>query len=175
MGTLPDSVKSIFHRMDYGALPSADDRDQVNVFIKLPYQTAQSLERPLPVRHFLFMVPTPRAPVVVWFFEIMDNPQDPLRIDTYLNIMNRVQARNLERLIRQKIVPMHFVNGVDLSIVITQGVLSPPNASVVFRDAMAHAGRIPQDQYDFDTAKLIFQCAYSLDEIATWQRPLPEP
>jgi hypothetical protein len=105
----------------------------------------------------------------------MDNPQDPLRIDTYFNILDQVQARDLERLIRQKIVPLHFVDGGDLSIVATKGISPPQNTSKVFWEAVAHAGRIPREHYDFDTATLIFQCAYSLDEIATWQPPYPEP
>lgn len=175
MDTLPDSIKSILHRVDYGVLAAADDQGRVHVFVKLPHQAVQFLDGPLPVHHFLFMVPTPRAPVVGWFFEIMDNPQDPLRIDTYFNILDQVQARDLEGLIHQKIVPLHFVDTVDLSIVANKGISPPKNTSIVFRDAVAHAGRIPPDLYDFDTAKLIFQCAYSLDEIATWQPPCPEP
>jgi hypothetical protein len=160
--------------MDQGALAAADELGRAHIFIKLPHQTVQSLERPLSIHHFLFMVPTPRAPVVGWFFEIMANSKDHLRIDTYFDVRDQVQAKHLERLSQQEIVPLHFVDGLDLSIVGTQGVSPPPNTALVFRDAVAHAGRIPPDRYDFDTARLIFQCAYSLDEIATWQLRCPE-
>jgi len=175
VGILPDSIKSILYRVDHGALTAADDQGRVQVFVKLPHQIVQLFERPLPIHHFLFMVPTPRAPVVGWFFEFMDNLQDPLRIDTYFNIQDQVQARDLERLTYQKTVPLHFVSGLDLSIVTTKEISPPPNTSMIFRDAVAHAKRIAPNQYDFDTAKLIFQCAYSPDEIATWQPPYPEP
>jgi hypothetical protein len=169
MPFIPESIKVVLRRMDYGALTAANEESRVHVFVKVPHRAVQFLGEPLPIYHFLFMVPTPRAPVVGWFFEIMDNPQDPLRLDTYFNILDMVQARELERLIHQKIVPLHFMDGVDFSIVATKGISPPPNTSKVFFEAVEHAGSIPPDQYDFDTAKLIFQCAYPVDEIATWR------
>lgn len=175
MGTLPDYIKAILHRLDCGAVTAADDQGRVHVFLKLPHPVVQLLEKPPSIHHFLFMIPTPRAPVVGWFFEIMGNLQDPLRVDTYFNILDQAQARNLKRLIHQKIVPLHFVDGVDLLIVATQSIPPPRNTSKVFLEAVAHAEKIPPDHYDFDTARLIFQCAYSLDEIATWQQPCPKP
>jgi hypothetical protein len=174
MDNLPDPIKSILYRVDDGALAVSDGHGRVHVFIKLSRQIIQFLVRPLYIRHFLFMVPTPRAPVVGWFFEILNKPQDPLRIDTYFNIQDQVQARDLERLIYQEMVPLHFVDGANFSIMTTQKILPPPNTSMIFRDAVAHAKRITPDQYDFDTAKLIFQCAYSPDEIATWHPPCSE-
>ena len=169
MPTLPEPLKAILRRIDYGALTAADEGGTVHVFVKLPHYAAKLLTGPLPIRHFLFMIPTPRAPVVGWFFEIRDNPQDPLQVDTYFNVLDEGQARDLERLAHQKIVPMHYVDGEDLSIVATKGITPPVDAAKVFREAKAHAGRIAPGEYDFDTAKLMFECAYPLDEIARWQ------
>ncbi len=169
MPTLPESLKTILRRIDYGALTAADEGGTVHVFVKLPHYAVKLLEGSLPIRHFLFMIPTPRAPVVGWFFEVLDNPQDPLQVDTYFNVLDPGQAKDLQRLALQKVVPMHYVDGDDLSIVGTKGITPPVDAARVFEEAKEHAGRIPPGEYDFDTAKLMFQCAYSLAEIAKWQ------
>lgn len=171
MGTLPDSLKVILRRADYGALTAADDQGRVHVFVKLPHQAVQFLDGPLPIRHFLFVYAMPTAPVVGWFFEIRDNPQDPLRVDTYFNVLDQVQARDLEWLAHQKIVPMHYVDGHDLTVIATKGIAPPPDIVEAFVKAVDHAVRIPEGQYDFDRAKAEFQAAHSLDEIA--RGPLP--
>jgi hypothetical protein len=167
--TLPESLKAILRRIDYGALTAADAGCAVHVFIKLPHYATKLLDGPLPIRHFLFVYAMPTAPIVGWFFEIRDNPEDPLQVDTYFNVLDPVQARDLERLALQKVVPLHFVDGEDLTIVATKGITPPPDIVEVYAKARNLAFMIPEERYDFDQAKAEFQAAHSLDEIAKWQ------
>ena len=165
-----DSLKPILRQVDYGALTAADDRGRVHVFIKLPHQAVQFLEGPLPIRHFLFLFPMPTAPVIGWFFEIVDDAQDPFRVTAYFNILEPVQARTLLRLAHQTVVPLHCVDGEELSVVAAKGILPPPETIEVFQEAVAYVERVRANRYDFDRARAAFQAAHSLAEIATWRR-----
>ena len=168
-----DSLKPVLHEADYGALTAADDRGQLHVFIKLPHQAVRFLAETLLIRHFLFLFPMPTAPVIGWFFEIMDNTQDPFRVATYFNILAPVQARNLMWLAHQKVVPLHCVAEGDLSVVATRRISSPPETIEVFQEAVAYIERIKTPQYDFGRAKTAFQAAHPLDEVATWRPRRP--
>jgi hypothetical protein len=159
--------------MNYGVLTAADDRGQLHVFIKLPHQAVRFLSEPLPIRHFLFLFPMPTAPVIGWFFEIADDAQDPFRVATYFNILEPVQARNLVWLAHQTVVPLHCVDGGELSVVATKRISSPPETIEVFQEAVAYIERVKATQYDFDRAKAAFMTAHSLDEIATWRPHRP--
>lgn len=175
MPSLFDSLRSVLRQVDYGALITTDDQSQVHVFVKLPHQAIRFLTGPLPIRHFLFLFPMPTAPVIGWFFEIVDDAQDPLRLATYFNVLDPVQARNLLRLVHQTVVPLHCVDGEELSVVATKGISPPPETIEVFQEAVAYVARIRANQYDFDRAKAAFQAAHSLGEIATWQPPRRSP
>lgn len=173
MPSLFDSLKPVLRRADYGALTAADDRGQLHVFIKLPHQAVRFLAEPLPIRHFLFLFPMPTAPVIGWFFEIVDNTQDPFRVVTYFNILQPVQARNLVWLAHQAVVPLHCVDGGELSVVATKRISSPPETIEVFQEAVASIDRIRTNQYDFDRAKAAFVTEHPLAEIATWRPHRP--
>lgn len=173
MPSLFDSLKPVLCRVDYGTLTAADDRGQLHVFIKLPHQAVRFLEEPLSIRHFLFLFPMPTAPVIGWFFEIVDNTQDPFRVVTYFNILEPVQARNLVWLAHQRMVPLHCVDEGELSVVATKRILSPPETIEVFQEAVAYIGRVRTNQYDFDRAKAAFVAAHSPAGIATWRLHRP--
>jgi hypothetical protein len=168
-----DSLKPVLRQADCGALTAADDRGQLHVFIKLPHPAVRFLPEPLPIRHFLFLFPMPTAPVIGWFFEIVDNTQDPFRLATYFNILAPVQARNLVWLAHQRVVPLHCVDEGELSIVATKRISSPPETIEVFQEAVANTAKIRVNQYDFDRAKAAFVAAHPLDEIATWRPHRP--
>ncbi|MBI3610772.1 MAG: hypothetical protein HY204_08740 [Nitrospirae bacterium] len=169
MPSLFESLKPVLRQADYGVLAAADERGRVHVFIKLPHQAVQFIEEPLPIRHFLFVFPMPTAPVVGWFFEIADDTQEPLRIAAYLNVLDPVQARNLLRLIHQKVVPLHYVDGDGPSIVSTKGISPPPDVIEIFQEAVAYVGRVRLNRYDFGRAKAAFVTEHPLAEIATWR------
>ena len=168
MFTIPDSLKAALRHSDNGALTIADDRGQAHVLIKLPQQEIRLLGGPLPIIHFMFMFPMPTAPVVGWIIEIMDSPQNPLRIGTYFNILDPGQARNLKAIARQRVVPLHFVHGDCLSIVTTKRIMPPRDIAKVFLEAVAYAGTIPPGKYDFKVAKVTFRAKYSLSDIMKW-------
>ncbi|MBI3995504.1 MAG: hypothetical protein HY349_05970, partial [Nitrospirae bacterium] len=157
-----DSLKPVLHQADYGALTAADDRGQLHVFIKLPHQAVRFLAETPAIRHFLFLFPMPTAPVIGWFFEIMDNTQDPFRVAAYFNILEPAQARSLVWLAHQRVIPLHCVDGGELSIVATKRISSPPEAIEVFQEAAAYIERIKATQYDFSRAKTAFQAAHPL-------------
>ncbi|MBI3812680.1 MAG: hypothetical protein HY283_10855 [Nitrospirae bacterium] len=173
MLSLFDSLKPVLCRLDYGALTAADDRGQLHVFVKLPHPAVRFIADPLPIRHFLFLFPMPTAPVIGWFFEVVDNTQDPFRVVTYFNILEPVQARNLVWLAYQTVVPLHYVDGGELSVVATKRISSPPETIEVFQEAVANTARIRVNQYDFDRAMAAFEAAHSLAEIATWRPRRP--
>jgi len=164
-----DFLKPVLSQTESGALTAADDRGQLHVFIKLPHQAVRFLAEPLPIRDFLFLFPMPTAPVIGWFFEIVDNTQDPFRVAAYFNILEPVQARNLVWLAHQTVVPLHCVDEGELSVVATKRISSPPETIEVFQEAVAYIGRVRTNQYDFDRAKAAFEAAHSLAEIATWR------
>lgn len=167
--TLPESLKAILYKINCGALTAADENGVVHVFVKAPHQEVKLLKGDLLLRHFLFLCEMPTAPVVGWFFEILDNPQDPLRVDNYFNVCNPLHAKDMERLACQDFIPVHFVDEQDISIVATKRI-SPPNDIIdVYMKAINLAFFISEGVYDFDKAKAAFQAEHSLDEIATWQ------
>ncbi len=171
MSTVPDSLKTVLQQTDVDALTAANEQGRVHVFIKLPHEAIRLIKGPLLIRHFLFLVPMPTAPVAGWFFEILVNPHPSFRMNTYFNIWDRDQARDFKQLAHQRIVPLYFLDGDDLSIVATKNILPPPDAERVFQEALICAERISSGRCDFDRAKADFQREYSLDEIAGWQLP----
>lgn len=164
-----DFLKPVLRQTESGALTAADDRGQLHVFIKLPHQAVRFLAEPLLIRNFLFLFPMPTAPVIGWFFEIVDNTQDPFRVAAYFNILEPIQARNLVWLAHQAVVPLHCVDEGELSVVATKRISSPPETIEVFQEAVAYIDRIRTNQYDFDRAKAVFVAEHPLDEIATWR------
>ncbi|MBI3597772.1 MAG: hypothetical protein HY203_11545 [Nitrospirae bacterium] len=164
-----DSLKPILHQAEYGASTAVDDQGRVHVFIKLPHQAVHFLEESLPIHHFLFFFPMPTAPIIGWFFEIVDNSQDPLRVAAYFNVLEPAEARSLVWLAHQRVVPLHCVDGGELSIIATKRMSSPPETIEVFEKAVAYVEGIQSNRYDFDRAKAAFQAVHSLAEIATWR------
>jgi hypothetical protein len=173
MPSLFDFLKPVLRQTDCDVLTAADDRGQLHVFIKLPHQAVRFLSEPLTIRHFLFLFLMPTAPVIGWFFEIVDNTQDPFRLAAYFNILEPVQTRNLVWLAHQKVVPLHCVDEGELSVVATKRISSPPETIEVFREAVAYIERIKTNRYDFNRAKSAFVTGHSLDEIATWRPHQP--
>ena len=175
MSSLFDSLKPVLRHAGYGAPHLADEQGIVHVFVKLPHCAVKLIGGPLPVRHFLFMETLPAAPVIGWFFEIVDDARDPLRVCTYLDVLDPAQAKNLLRLVHQAEVLLHWVDGESLAVLVTQRIPPPREAMRILEEALDWAQRIPRERYNFDRAKAEFQAEHSLAEIATWQPCRPSP
>ncbi len=168
MFALTESLKSILSQMGYDPLTWADDQDTVHVIIKLPHNVALHLIRPLSIRHDLFYVSMPTAPVVGWFFEIRGIQENPVRRCVWFNVQDVGMARNLESICLQESVAVHFVDGRDLTTVATKGIFRPQKVTVACHEARAYAAKIPAERYDFNWARAEFQEKHSPDEIAGW-------
>jgi len=165
---IQDFHKALLRHTNDGALTVTDQEGRVRILVRNPGRDGRLLSGPLPILHSLFMFPMPTAPLICWVIELIDTPQDPLRVDAYLDILNADHAARLECLARQGVVPLHLICAQDPCRVVTKWITPPSNVIQVSREAARYARCISPDRYNFDAAKAAFKAMGPLSDPQRW-------
>src|SRR3712207_1917012 len=107
---LPEDLRASLRGQDYAGLLQESDRGTVFV-LKVPNHDAEALRGAFPIglAHELYRTPT--APVVRLVAGFHDEPEDPLVVETFVNVADQQQRREYELLAHQTELPVLVVDG----------------------------------------------------------------
>jgi hypothetical protein len=160
---LPPELQATFQQTGPGCIATETNIGVVHVC----HATDQDIEgfanKPVRCRWELALLPT--APVLRLNLVILDDPQNPYRFESFLNIGDEDQARILETLLSQEKLYFPF-HGEDCRCHFTKVINHDPEQRQQLQEVAAQArdywGTIPEEQRNFDQAKLEFQQRFPL-------------
>lgn len=162
-GHLPPELRAAFRQTGPGCITVETSFGVVHVCHATDWDIAGFAHQPVWYRWELAKLPT--APVIRLNLVILDQPQNPYRYESFLNIGNEDQTRILEILLTQEQLILPFY-GDDfnqrLTKVVPHGAEQRRQLGALVEQAAAHWHGIPTDQRDFDQAKAMFQQRYPL-------------
>lgn len=164
---IPDPIRQGLGQIRDGDLAIVLHEGQVHVIFKVPFAAFQVLKLPPQIRHFLFLAPMPTAPIIGWFFEIQDDPENPVRLNALFNVRDPIQGEILVQLPHQTGMPFHLVDGETTTIAGSTPIRPPFNAAKIYAGALSFATQIGAG-YNYDAAKARFEADYPIDKVATW-------
>jgi hypothetical protein len=139
----PQTYLALFHGADVGTL----------LIVKAPATEIDGLRGTVPigVRHELYAHPA--APVVRTVVSFVDQPQNPLRLETFTNVDDPSQAEAMWTLAEQaELLILLYDERLAHRLSKRVPFAGEPLREVLDRAEELHAGIAPQE-YDFDAAK----------------------
>ena len=150
---LPRELADFLKDRPFACITQATDQGTVLV-IKAPQREIQSVRGRVPIRvvHELFNHPS--APVIRMTVRVYDQPQNPLALETFINVEDPQQRSDYATLANQETLSMLFYDEA-LSHRLTKRVnnVSKEDISQVLEQADRLFASIPKDRFDFDRAK----------------------
>ena len=154
---LPEEVQSVFKAFGYGCLAVESDMGVVHVCHAADSDIACFADQPVISQWQLIKMPT--APLIRLEVTILDQPGNPYRFESFLNLADEEQANILAALANQDRLYLSFY-GDDLKYRTTKTL--PQDAQQwqlldeLILEAENHWALIPQERRDFDRAKADF-------------------
>lgn len=154
---LPKEIREVFENTGYGCLAAETDIGVVHLCHAADNDIERFAAKPMLYQWQLIEMPT--APLLRFVVAILDQPQNPYRFESFLNIADETQSNILVQLARQDKLHLAFY-GDDLSHHFTTTLEPSPQQwrqldELVWR-ASQHWHGIPPEQRDFDQAKALF-------------------
>lgn len=154
---LPDAVKELFANTGYGCLALESDQGIIHVCHAADQDIASFAEAPLLSQWQLIKMPT--APLLRLEFVILDNPTNPYKFESFLNIAEPDQANVLEELVQQDHFTLAFYGDeltYQYSKLDAHETVQRQALAHLIDEAMTHWQSLPPEQQDFDFAKAAF-------------------
>jgi hypothetical protein len=154
---LPPKIREVFEQTGYGCLAAETDQGVVHVCHAADRDIAGFSDKPICYQWQLLILPT--APLLRLEITILDQPLNPYRFESFLNVDQEDQARILAELANQDHLSLAF-HGDDLAYRYTRA-LTHGEQQWQYLDELAmaatnHLQAIPEGQRDFDLAKATF-------------------
>ncbi len=150
---LPGELAQFLAGREFVCLTNPSDKGTVLV-VKIPGADIDSLRGPVPIsfRHELYECPG--APVIRMVTIIYDEPERPLKLETFINVGDAQQRDEYENLCRQDRVMMLFYDeGLTHRLTKAVAGYEQETMDAVLRQADRMLAAIPRDELDFDRAK----------------------
>lgn len=150
---LPPELRQFLRDRDYACVTESTGQGTILV-LKAPGADILSARGSVPIelRHELYDVPT--APVIRMITTIHDQPDHPLRFESFVNVEDEQQRAEYQALSLQDHLFMLFYDEQLRHRLTKQvGQLDRERIADVLSRADALFGAIPEEQYNFDTAK----------------------
>jgi hypothetical protein len=158
---LPIEIKEVFKKVGYGCLALEADIGIVHVCHAPDADIVGFADKPVLSQWQL--VKMPMAPLIRLELTILDQPDNPFRFESFLNVDEEDQANVLARLANHNRLYMAFY-GDDLEYrttkVIAHDVQQWQQIDEMTTKALDHMSKIPQEERDFDRAKAEFISRY---------------
>lgn len=151
---LPPTIQEVFERTGYGCLAAETNVGVVHVCHAADADIEGFADRPVGYQWELVRMPT--APLIRLQVEILDQPDNPYRFESFLNVGTEDQVEVLAQLANQERLYLAFY-GDGLRYLYTK-VIPHDRQQWQYLDelmgqAMEHWESIPLDQRDYDRAK----------------------
>jgi hypothetical protein len=157
IGQLPAEIREVFEHQGYGCLAAETNMGVVHIC----HAADRDIEsfRNKPVLYQWQLINMPSAPLLRFEITIIDDPTNPYRFESFLNVEDEDQARVLAALGSQE--ELHFAfYGDDLNYEFTRSVpYDEPQwqqLDELIERALRHLKTIPLEERHFDRAKELF-------------------
>ncbi len=154
---LPPALKEVFARTGYGCAAVETDRGIIHACHASEADIAGFAGKPIWFQWQLIQMPT--APLVRLELAILDNPTQPYRFESFLNVGEPHQLRILARLASQAELHLAFY-GQDLTYRYTKSIAHDEQQwqqlDELTEMALAYWQALPPEQRDFDRAKAAY-------------------
>ena len=160
---LPQEMRAVFAKVGAGCF--AARRGDTIAFVTHANETdIQSIQRqPALYGWELYRLPT--APVIRLRLLILDDPDHPFLLETFLNVGDEEQREYLERLTAQRVLPFDLF-GEDFTYRYTKELAHPSrmrrDLAALVRQATHYWDTLPASDRDFDRANAEFQRRFPL-------------
>jgi hypothetical protein len=154
---LPTEIKELFEKIGYGCLALEADIGIVHVCHASDTEIEGFANKPVTSRWQLIKMPT--APLIRLEVKIFDQPENPYRFESFLNVAEQDQEKVLAELANQNRLFLAFY-GEDLGYrytkVIPHDIQNWQKIDEMTIEAINYLSKIPPNQQDFDKAKAEF-------------------
>jgi hypothetical protein len=162
LAELPAEIREVFERFGYGCLAAETNVGVVHVCHAADRDIDGFADKPVLYQWQLIKMPT--APLIRLELAILDNPFDPYKFESFLNVAQEDQARVLAQLANQDRLYLAFY-GDDLGHHFTK-IVDHDEQQWQYLDelvagAIDHWESIPPEQRDFDRAKAEFMTRFA--------------
>ena len=158
---LPQEIREVFERSGYGCLAAESSRGIVHI-CHAPDRDINGF-RGRPVHSSWQLIEMPTAPLIRLELVVMDNPFDPFRFESFLNVGERDQLQVLAQLAAQEELHLAFY-GDNLNYRFTTTIAHNEQQwqqlDEMIADALVYWHQLPPAQRDFDLAKATFMGRY---------------
>jgi hypothetical protein len=158
---LPPEIREVFERSGYGCLAVESNRGIVHICHAPDRDTDGFRGRPVHANWQLIEMPT--ASLIRLELVVVDNPFDPFRFESFLNVGERDQLQVLTQLASQKELHLAFY-GDDLNYRSTTTTRHNEQQwqqlDEMIISALATWQQLPPEQRDYDLAKATFMARY---------------
>lgn len=158
---LSPPLRELLAYTGYGCLAVETDNGIVHICHASDRDIASFKEAPVRYQWQLIMMPT--APLIRLELVVLDNPVNPFKFESFLNVAEADQAQVLADLVEQDELALAFY-GDDLTYryakVISHDARQRNKLESFVVQAGHYWGRIEPEQRDFDLAKAAFMCHF---------------
>ena len=155
---LPREIREVFERVGHGCLAAETNIGVVHVCHAADSDIGGFPNKPVLYHWRLIKMPT--APLIRLELAILDQPLNPYKFESFLNVAEEDQARVLAQLANQDWLYLAF-HGDDLNHHFTKIVKHDRHQwqylDELVMEAVDYWGEIPAERRDFDLAKAQFQ------------------
>lgn len=161
IGQLPPEIREVFEKQGYGCLAAETNMGVVHICHAADEDIEHFKNKPVWYQWQLFNMPT--APLLRLEVAVMDDPTNPYRFESFLNVADEDQARVLSTLASQE--SLHFAfYGNELNYEFTRTVPHDEQQwqqlDELVERALEDLESIPVEEQDFDRAKEVFMQLY---------------
>lgn len=150
---LPETLAQFLRGQEYAVVTQASDQGTVFV-VKSPARELATLGGHVPIhlRHELYQ--HPQAPVIRTVIRVYDRPENPLALETFINVEQEDQRRDFAALAEQDTLLLAFYDE-HLTHRLTKAVGNGAQQTIgeILEQADRVRASIAPEQYDFDRAK----------------------
>ncbi len=154
---LPPQIREVFERKGYGCLAAESNQGIVHICHAPDWDISGFRGKPVHSRWQLIEMPT--APLIRLELVVMDNPFDPFRFESFLNVGERDQLQVLTQLASQEELVLAFY-GDDLNYRFTSTARHSEHQwqqlDEIIIAALTYRQQLPPERRDYDRAKEAF-------------------
>lgn len=160
-GELPEEIRAVFESQGYGCLAVETNMGVVHICHAADRDIESFRNKPVLYQWQLINMPT--APLIRLEITILDNPANPYRFESFLNVEDEDQARTLAILGSQEELHLAFYGDAlqyEYSRSVPHEERQWQQLDELIGRALQHLETIPPKERDFDRAKELFMRLY---------------
>ncbi|MCI0648007.1 MAG: hypothetical protein L0332_30840 [Chloroflexi bacterium] len=158
---LPPEIREVFEQTGYGCMAVEANTGIVHICHAADADIEGFAGKPVRYQWQLILMPT--APLIRLELVILDNPRNPYRFESFLNVAEADQARVLARLAGQDRLYLVFYGdglGYRFTQAVPQSLQQQQRLDEIAAQAAAYWDALPPKRRDFDRAKAEFMLRY---------------